>query len=62
MCEEQEIKIMERVYLPVGNFYGTPYVEGTSYGYIIVLDDYDTAESVMISEEFYNACLKEFKK
>jgi hypothetical protein len=49
-----------RVELPVGNYYGAPYVEKRGDGYFLVLDDWGDESYAPISADFYAACVKEF--
>lgn len=49
-----------RIFAPVGNYYGTPYVVKRKNGCYIGMENYDGIQEVEISEEFYGAFTKEF--
>ena len=51
----------EKVYAPVGNYYGGPSVWALQGKYYLSVDNWDGHPTVEVSREFYAAFVKEFE-
>ena len=45
---------------PLSNYYGGVFVGKFDDKYIMAINDWDNCEAIFISEEFFNAWMKEF--
>lgn len=50
-----------KIYAPIGNYYGSPYVVQEGKKYIFILEDWGGEDAVIVSKAFYEIWKAEFQ-